>query len=464
MKSVFASRRYPLLALLFCLVMMQFFLADRAVALTGEVHMHDPSTVVRCDGRYYVFSTGRGIPIFSSNDGWTWERSGKVFDQVPESVHAVVPLNKDALVWAPDIIHHNGEYYLYYSISSWGSNVSAVGLMTNPTLNQKDARYRWTDRGLVVNSVKGENLNAIDPGVMEAPDHTLWLTYGSYIGNVQLVQLDAKTGLRIAKNSPTHILSSESEASDLIYHDGFYYLFVNRGSCCRKKDSTYNIRMGRSKTVTGPYLDPWGEDMAHGGGALFLSSHGHLIGPGHFGLLAEDSVEKFSSHYEADLDNGGTSVLDIQSLLWKQDGWPAAGSDPVDGTYQIRSRGTGQIIETSVADGQQNARVMQGRYIVLDTQQWQIVRAGRYDKLLSKDGKQALQSVIASGPVLEARPVSEDVSQLWQIDQTTDGSYRIESAEGKLALTAAVGGTNPTRLELKKYTGDDAQKWILAVP
>src|SRR6185312_8698765 len=264
MKSVFASRRYPFLALLFCLVTMQFFRADRAAALTGEVHMHDPSTVVRCDGRYYVFSTGRGIPIFSSNDGWTWERSGKVFDQVPESVHAVVPLNKDALVWAPDIIHHNGEYYLYYSISSWGSNVSAVGLMTNPTLNQKDARYRWTDRGLVVNSVKGENLNAIDPGVMEAPDHTLWLTYGSYIGNVQLVQLDPKTGLRIAKDSPTYILSSESEASDIIYHDGFYYLFVNRGSCCRKKDSTYNIRMGRSKTVTGPYLDPWGEDMAHG--------------------------------------------------------------------------------------------------------------------------------------------------------------------------------------------------------
>jgi hypothetical protein len=136
----------------------------------------------------------------------------------------------------------------------------------------------------------------------------------------------------------------------------------------------------------------------------------------------------------------------------------------VDGVYQIRSRRTGQIIETSVADGQQSAHVMQGRYIVLDTQQWQISRAGQYYKLLSKDGKQALQAVTASELVLEARPASEDVSQLWQIDQTTDGSYRIESAVNKLALTAATGGTNPTRLDLKKYTGDDAQKWILAVP
>jgi arabinan endo-1,5-alpha-L-arabinosidase len=443
---------------------MQLLYAHTAAALTGEVHMHDPSTVIRCDGRYYVFSTGPGIPIYSSDDGWTWQRSGKVFDEVPESVHSVVPLNKKSLVWAPDVIQHNGEYYLYYSISSWGSNVSAVGLMTNPTLNQKDSRYKWTDRGLVVNSVTGENLNAIDPGVLQAPDNTLWLTYGSYIGNVQLVQLNPKTGLRIAKDSPTYILSSESEASDLIYHDGFYYLFVNRGSCCRKKDSTYNIRMGRSKTVTGPYLDPWGNDMAHGGGTLFLSSHANLIGPGHFGWLIEDGVEKFSSHYEADLNNGGTSVLDIQPLRWKQDGWPAPGSDPANGTYQIRSKRTGQIIQTITAAGQEIPAVKQGRYIVLDTQRWQLTRTGRYYKLLSIDGKLALQTATAPEPTLEAAPASDAQNQLWQIDQATDGSYRIESAADKLALTAATGGTNPTQLDLKKYTGDDTQKWFIAAP
>lgn len=462
--KVFASTKHRLIALLLCFVIVQLFCVRIAAALAGDVHMHDPSTVIRCDGRYYVFSTGPGIPIFSSDDGWTWQHSGKVFDQVPESVHSAVPLNKNSLVWAPDIIQHNGQYFLYYSISSWGSNVSAVGLITNPTLNPKDPRYKWMDRGLVVNSVKGENLNAIDPGVLQAPDNTLWLTYGSYIGNVQLVQLDPRTGLRIAKNSPTPILSSESEASDLIYHDGFYYLFVNRGSCCRKKDSTYNIRMGRSKVVTGPYLDPWGNDMAHGGGALFLSSHANLIGPGHFGWLREDGVEKFSSHYEADLNNGGTSVLDIQPLRWQPDGWPAAGSDPANGAYQVRSKRTGQILQTISIPGQDSPAVKQGRYIVIDTQKWQLTRAGKYYKLLTNDGKQALQIGLASSPALEVASVSETANQLWQIDQATDGSYRIESTANKLALTAVTGGTNPAQLDLQKYTGDDAQKWFILAP
>ncbi len=173
--------------------------APSAWALDGDTRVHDPSTVIQCDGRYYVFTTGRGIPILSSDDGWTWKRSGHVFEDVPDSVHSVVPLNKNALVWAPDICRRNGQYFLYYSISSWGSNVSAVGLMTNPTLNANDPKYKWTDGGLVINSVAGEKLNAIDPGVLRAPDGTLWLTYGSYIGNVQLVQLDPKTGGRIAK-------------------------------------------------------------------------------------------------------------------------------------------------------------------------------------------------------------------------------------------------------------------------
>ena len=463
MKSTFTRSGYRLVALLLCIAAMQILSVRMASALAGEVHMHDPSTVIRCDGRYYVFSTGPGIPIFTSDDGWTWQRSGRVFDQVPESVHSVVPLNKNAVAWAPDITYRNGEYLLYYAISSWGSNVSAVGLMTSPTLNQKNPRYKWTDRGLVVNSVKGENLNAIDPGVLQAPDNTLWLTYGSYIGNVQLVQLDPRTGLRIAKDSPTYILSSESEASDIIYHDGFYYLFVNRGSCCRKKDSNYTIRMGRSRSVTGPYLDPWGEDMAHGGGALFLASHANLIGPGHFGLLIEDGIEKFSSHYEADLNNGGTSVLDIQPLLWRQNGWPAPGSDPADGAWQLRSKRTGQIIETSSTAGQQNLTVQQGRYNVLDTQKWQLTRAGKYYKLLAIDGKQALQAA-TSEPALQIAPVSDTINQLWQIDQTTDGSYRIEAADNKLALTAATSGANPTQLNLKKYNGDDAQKWFIVAP
>ncbi len=99
-------------------------------------------------------------------------------------------------------------------------------------------------------------------------------------------------------------------------------------------------------SVTGPFLDNMGIDMLQGGGKLFLGSNGRFIGPGHFGLLdLGDGVQKFSLHYEADLDRGGISVLDIRPLLWR-DGWPVAGENFVEGTYQIESARTGTALET----------------------------------------------------------------------------------------------------------------------
>ena len=123
---------------------------------------------------------------------------------------------------------------------------------------------------------------------------------------------------------------------------------MTRGSCCAGANSSYNIRMGRSRKVTGPFLDNIGVDMLQGGGKLFLASGGRYIGPGHFGLLdLGDGVQKFSMHYEADLDRGGISVLDIRPLLWR-DGWPVAGDNFKEGTYQIESARTGTALELAV--------------------------------------------------------------------------------------------------------------------
>ena len=133
-------------------------------------------------------------------------------------------------------------------------------------------------------------------------------------------------------------IAINSEASIPIYRDGWYYLLVTHGSCCQGANSTYNIRMGRSRKVTGPYLDNMGIDMLEGGGKLFAGSRGRHVGPGHFGLLdLGQGVQKFSLHYEADLDRGGVSVLDIRPLLWR-DGWPVAGDNLVAGTYTHRIR------------------------------------------------------------------------------------------------------------------------------
>ena len=173
------------------------------------------------------------------------------------------------------------------------------------------------------------------------------MVYGSYFGFIRLVQLDSKTGMRDPASQPLNI-AINCEASDLIYNDGWYYLLATHGSCCRGADSGYNIRVGRARSISGPYLDHTGIDMIQGGGKLFLGSGGRVIGPGHFGLLdLGDGVQKFSCHYEADLDRGGASVLDIRPLLWK-DGWPVAGENLKEGTYEIESVRTGTALELAV--------------------------------------------------------------------------------------------------------------------
>jgi arabinan endo-1,5-alpha-L-arabinosidase len=458
-----------------------------ATALDGVLFVHDPSPVVKCDGRYYVFGTGRGIPILASNDGFTWQREGQVFDKIPDSVHAMVPKNNGMDVWAPQVIPLNGEYYLYYSISFWGEFVSAVGLATNPTLNAKDPRYKWTDRGVVVNSVVGENLNAIDPGVLKAPDGRLWISYGSYHGNIELVQLSPKTGLRISPHSRVSIVSSKSEASDIIFHDGYYYLFVNHGSCCQGPKSTYTIRIGRSKLVTGPYLDKNGIDMAKGGGSLFLGAAGRMVGPGQFGLFEDDGVERFSSHFEADLSRGGRPVLEIRPLLWPADGWPEAGVNVADGVYQVRAQRTGTVLAltpdvtpeppprrgpnappapppppASPVPAPTTAKIQVTDYLIHEAQEWTISAAGGgFYKMVALQGSLAL-TADADGE-LEAIAFGGADGQLWKIDQLTEGSYRIRSKTSGNVLTL-VESDQGQNAELKPFGAENTQHWEIVAP
>jgi len=101
----------------------------------------------------------------------------------------------------------------------------------------------------------------------------------------------------------------------------FHYLFVNWDRCCRGTNSTYNIRIGRSREITGPYLDKDGKDLAQGGGTLFLGSDGPFIGPGHAGIFDEDGHFWFSCHFY-DGTQRGASTLAIRPLRWTN-GWPA---------------------------------------------------------------------------------------------------------------------------------------------
>src|SRR5207244_9251668 len=114
----------------------------------------------------------------------------------------------------------------------------------------------------------------------------------------------------------------------LLKHGDYYYLFVNWDYCCRGVNSTYNIRVGRSKNVTGPYLDRNGTDLRQGGGTLFLAAAGPEIGPGHAGVYAGDGTSWFSYHYYDAADNGRPK-LGLRTLTWDAAGWPAAGETGV---------------------------------------------------------------------------------------------------------------------------------------
>ena len=319
------------------------------LALDGEPGMHDPSTVIEADGKFYVYATGNGLPAFASDDGWTWHRTGSLMQAVPGGKPGPDVIARGGNnSWAPDLIRSGDKYFLYYSAPGTQPK-SAVGLLVGRTLDPASPDYKWDDGGPVVWSDGVEDSNAIDPGVMRDPTNgTMWLTYGSYFGYIRLVELDPKTGKRLHPEAKPVNIAINSEASVMIFREGWYYLLVTHGSCCAGGNSSYNIRMGRSRKVTGPFVDNMGIDMLQGGGKLFAGSSGRHIGPGHFGLLdLGDGVQKFSCHYESDLDRGGISVLDIRPLLWR-DGWPVAGDNLTAGTYEIESARTGTALEMAV--------------------------------------------------------------------------------------------------------------------
>ena len=306
-------------------------LVSIALALDGQIGIHDPSTIAICNGKFYTYGTGGNALV--SDDGWTWRRG----TQLPRRG------------LAPDVIHIGDRYYVYVAANIGAQPKAAVNMIWSKSLDPDSPDYKWEEGGVVASSDGVEDCNAIDPGVFLDPtDGRLWLTYGSYFGYIRLVELDPKTGKRKDPNDKPVDLAVNCEASDMMYHDGWYYLLATHGSCCHGADSGYNIRCGRSRKVTGPFLDADGVDMIQGGGKLLIGSGGRVVGAGHFGLLdLGDGVQKFSLHWEADLDRGGASVLDIRPLLWK-DGWPITGENLRAGTYEIESVRTGTALELAV--------------------------------------------------------------------------------------------------------------------
>lgn len=473
-----------------------------SLALDGQVQIHDPSTIALCNGKFYTYGTG-GSTLFS-DDGWTWRRG-------------VTPARRGM---APDIIRLGDRYYLYIAANIGAQPKAAINMISSKSLDPDSPDYKWEECGVVASSDGVEFCNAIDPGLFLDPtDGKLWMVYGSYFGYIRLVQLDPGTGKRVDPNNEPIDIAINCEASIMIYRDGWYYLLATHGSCCRGADSGYNIRVGRARKVTGPFLDHMGVDMLEGGGKLFVGSGGRVIGPGHFGLLdLGDGVQKFSCHYEADLDRGGASVIDIRPLLWK-DGWPVAGDNFKEGTYEIESVRTGTALELAVEGvpvggrrirgprpaavggpggggggmfgGQEgvippqdaaqvstnwptgNIDIRMSNYLCQAQQKWTVTpvaNAGGYPGSpyfkITIAGTDRTLAVGEDGELVALPAFSGGPEQLWRLDQLPDGTWRMmpkfASMTKESLVISAIGSSFAT---IAKFDpASDKQRWLFKTP
>lgn len=287
--------------------------------VTGSTGAHDPTVVKTPDGSYLVVTTGDNLPIKTSTDRIAWRHAGVVW---PNGAPWTTPYtNGGRSLWAPDISYHNGQFYLYYSASTFGSQRSAIFLATSPT----GAAGTWTHQGLIIESDASVDYNAIDPNLIVDDSGQWWLSFGSFWTGIKMIRLDPNTGRRSQTDTAVRSLARRTtadgaiEAPFIYRHGGYYYLFVSFDRCCQGAASTYRIMVGRSTSVTGPYVDRNGVAMTAGGGSQILAGHGSIHGPGHQAVLRDGASDVLFYHYYAD---NGASFLGINLIGWDSTGWP----------------------------------------------------------------------------------------------------------------------------------------------
>jgi arabinan endo-1,5-alpha-L-arabinosidase len=276
-----------------------------------------------------LFTTGPGVTFHTSEDRVTWRRRGRVFERGLKWAADEIPGSRD-YYWAPDISFFGGKWHLYYSVSTFGRNRSAIGLATNVTLDPGHPDFRWEDRGPVVESTPDDDWNAIDPNIALDEGGQPWLAFGSFWDGIKLLKIDPSTGKPSEGRPRLHSLARRPrtgggqgavEAPFVIRRGGFYYLFMSFDFCCRGVDSTYNIRVGRCAEITGPYLDRDGKPLLDGGGTLVRAGSGRWRGPGHNAVYREGDTDWLVYH-AYDADERGVPKLRIEELRWDDTGWP----------------------------------------------------------------------------------------------------------------------------------------------
>ncbi|QIX48656.1 family 43 glycosylhydrolase [Rhodococcus sp. DMU1] len=283
----------------------------------------DPSIVRAPDGAYYMYTTGddwgdgrglRGMSVFKSFDLTDWMYVDDVFSESP-GWH---PANN--YVWAPHVIESDTGYSLYYALPD-GAN-PCIGLATAP-----GPAGPWTDLGRPV-------FCAEDVGVQGTIDPFVWddgTTKTMFVGNfkgVYAIPL-AADGTAPA-GEPVRVADERFEGPHVEYRDGYYYLFLSSGHCCNGADTAYRVLVGRSESLTGPYVDRKGDDLDGGGGALILAGSDPWAGPGHNTVVTDDAGDDWIVYHAIPRDDlqlpSGAQRREgmIDRIVWAN-GWPEIG-------------------------------------------------------------------------------------------------------------------------------------------
>ncbi|KAI9151456.1 putative arabinan endo-1,5-alpha-L-arabinosidase A [Paramyrothecium foliicola] len=289
------------------------------------VNTHDPTIIRRDDGTYFRFSTGGRVAVHTapSLEG-PWKYEGAA---LPDG--SSIPLEGNQDLWAPDIFEHDGTYYIYYSVSRFGVQDSAIGVASSPTMDIGT----WTDHGSTgVQSTEGDRFNAIDANLINV-NGQLYMSFGSFWEDLFLWPMEnpltiapGSSPQQIAFDPPTTAL----EAPYIFQHDKFFYLFFSKGKCCGydaempAPGEEYQIKVCRSATIDGEYVDSKGASCNQGGGDVVLKSHGSVYGAGHQGVYNDPTHGPVLYYHYVDTNIGfrdgekqfGWNYLDFSS------GWP----------------------------------------------------------------------------------------------------------------------------------------------
>ncbi|KZV98347.1 glycoside hydrolase family 43 protein [Exidia glandulosa HHB12029] len=297
---------------------------------SDTIQVRDPAIWYNGNTRkYYVFSTDDKIKIFTSSFlTGPWTRAGSVLPNCSS-----IQLDGRCVLWAPDVNFINGSYALYYSVSTIGSQNSAIGVATSPSMEPGT----WTDQGKVIGSAPGDVYNAIDPNIID--NNGLKLTFGSYWNGMYQIGLWPDVKTQASALPGTHMAGANGRSAEggFIFKppsSQYYFFFFSDGITPLQGSTTrpaagaeYKVRVGRGDNAMGPFVGGAGNplylDLNPPTGNIILSSHDNVYAPGgqsvfHDPVSGRDIIVY---HYVKNNEVGGPSYLGINYLDFSS-GWP----------------------------------------------------------------------------------------------------------------------------------------------